>query len=389
MNILIHMGDSYPDEGPAAKRMRVFYDVWTRLGHNVTVMAPKYEKNPPPYGNTIYCPTVKMKKKTAMLRMLNQLSFACTSLIYSHKAGKADIVLTTSPPALISISGWIIAKAKGAKLVYDVRDIWPDVAWEMGEFGQDSFYSRIFAFVRDFMLKRSDLITTVSPGKVEKLKGYAPQKNVSLASNGLDEAFLENSYNPEIAEKYGLNEGFNCVYIGNLGLAQGLTQMLRLAEKAAKEHLLVRFVLFGGGAQEDMLHRYVEEHGLSNVVFAGRIPNKEIFTVLSCAQMVFVPLVNSNLKDSIPTKLYESLGVGCPVLLAAEGDSAELVKDCKLGVAVSPNDDEGLWNALLDLYNNREAYMAHKEYSRNRILTRYSRQKTAEILEKELKKLLK
>lgn len=389
MNILIHMGDSYPNEGPAAKRMRVFYDVWTRLGHNVTVMAPRYEKNPPPYGNTVYCPTVKMKKKTAMLRMFNQLSFACTSLIYSHKVGKVDIVLTTSPPVLISISGWLIAKAKSAKLVYDVRDIWPDVAWEMGEFGQDSFYSRFFTLVRDFMLKRSDLITTVSPGKVEKLKGYAPQKNVLLASNGLDETFLENSYNPETAEKYGLTEGFNCVYIGNLGLAQGLTQMLHLAEKAANEDLPVRFVLFGSGAEEDILQRYVEEHKLSNVVFAGRIPNEEIYTVLSCAQVVFASLVNSNLKDSIPTKLYESLGVGCPVLLAAEGNAAELVKECKLGVAVSPNDDAGLWNAFLDLYNNREAYTVHKEYSRNRILTRYSRQKTAEILEKDLKKLLK
>lgn len=77
------------------------------------------------------------------------------------------MVITTTPPALISPFGWLIAKFKHAKLVYDVRDIWPDVAWEMGSFDRRSMYSRIFEFVRNFMLKHSDMITAVSDGKVE------------------------------------------------------------------------------------------------------------------------------------------------------------------------------------------------------------------------------
>ena len=76
------------------------------------------------------------------------------------------MIITTSPPPLVSIPGWIIAKCKGAKLVYDVRDIWPDVALEMGSFAEGSIYCKVFRAITRFMYKHSDWVTTVSPGKL-------------------------------------------------------------------------------------------------------------------------------------------------------------------------------------------------------------------------------
>ena len=140
MRIILHMGDPYPNESPAAKRIRAFYDVLKEHGHQVTVMAPDYRTTDAEEKDIVYCPTIEMKKKTTAMRMLNQLSFAFSSVLCSGRAGKADVVLTTSPPALISMAGWLIAKLKGAKLVYDVRDIWPDVALEMGSFSEGSFF---------------------------------------------------------------------------------------------------------------------------------------------------------------------------------------------------------------------------------------------------------
>lgn len=386
MNILIHMGDSYPDESPASKRMRAFYDVLTAHGHHVTVMAPAYDRTSDGK-DIVYCPTIKMKKKTTAMRMLNQLSFAFSSVLCAGKAGRADVVLTTSPPVLISMAGWIIAKMKGAQLVYDVRDIWPDVALEMGSFSADSFYCKVFSFIRDFMLKHSDLVTAVSPGKVEKLRKYAPNAEVAFVTNGLDERFLENVYHPQIAEKYGLTEGFNCVYVGNLGWAQGLIQLMHLAERAKANHVPARFVLFGSGVEEKSLRSYAQEQGLDNVVFAGRLPNAEMYTVLSTAQLSFVSLVNENLKDSVPTKMFEALGVGCPVLLSAVGDSAEILNASRLGVAVHPNDEEALWDAFYDLYCNIDKYLQNRSHARYMILTQYSRQQAAVVLEEYLNNL--
>ncbi len=389
MRVLIHMGDSFPNEGPAANRMRVFSEILTEHGHEVTVIAPKSGKWDKTTENVRYCPTVTLKKKTSLRRFLNQFVFSFTSVFSSFGTGKADVVLTTSPPALIGISGWIIAKIKRAALVYDVRDIWPDVALEMGKFSERDVMSKIFACVRDFLLRQADLITTVSPGKVKKLCGYAPQARVKLITNGLDEKFLGNTVDEDLVRSYGLNDGFSCVYIGNLGWAQGLRQLLDIACRAKQNDINAKFYLFGSGVEEDLLKAYAEERGLDNVVFAGRIPNVSIYTVLRCADMSFVSLVNENLKDSVPTKLFEALGVGCPVLLAAVGDSVDLLHECGLGVAVAPNDSEALWKGFTRLYGEHSEILDKAERSREIILDKYSRQKAAELLEEELKNLLK
>lgn len=388
MRIILHMGDPYPNESPAAKRIRAFYDVLTAHGHQVTVMAPDYRTTDAEEKDIVYCPTIEMKKKTTAMRMLNQLSFAFSSVLFSGRAGKADVVLTTSPPVLISMAGWLIAKMKRAKLVYDVRDIWPDVALEMGSFSEESFFCKVFAFIRDFMLKHADLVTAVSPGKVEKLKIYAPGADVEYVTNGLDERFLENEYHSETAEKYGLTNGFNCVYIGNLGWAQGLTQLMQLAKRAKDSKVDARFVLFGSGVEEESLRKYAEDHHLDNVVFAGRVPNAEMFTVLKAAQLSFVSLVNDKLRDSVPTKMFEALGVGCPVLLSAAGDSADILNACKLGIAVKPNRDDDLWNAFMELYSNLDEYLQHRENTRAVIMNHYSRQQAAVVLENHLERLI-
>ena len=156
--------------------MKVLADTFIQKGHTVTVITSsanlygkKKEKLPE---RVIYSPTFRMKKKTVIRRLLNNFCFAVTSLFSSFKAGKADVVITTSPPLLINIFGWMIAKTKRAKLVYDVRDIWPDVALEMESFSKKSVFYILFSKLANFMYKHSDMITTVSPGKVEKIRSH-------------------------------------------------------------------------------------------------------------------------------------------------------------------------------------------------------------------------
>lgn len=388
MRILIHMGDSYPNEGPAAKRMSVFANTLTGHGHSVVVLAPMNDSKECGAEKVYHCPTVKLKKKTLLRRLLNQIVFSLTSVIISFFAGPADVVLTTSPPALIGISGWVIAKIKRAKLVYDVRDIWPDVAWGMGKLERDSFVSKVFEWVRDFMLRHADLVTAVSPGKIERLKAYVPQAKVSFITNGLDERFLDNVIVEDAVKEFKFKDNFSCVYIGNLGWAQGLMQLLTVAQRAKEESLPAKFYLFGSGVEEDLLRSFAKEQGLDNVVFAGRLPNSTMYTVLKNADMSFVSLVNENLKDSVPTKLFEALGTGCPVLLASVGDSVDILNESRLGIAVYPNDSEGLWNAFKEIYEHHDDFIKNREYAKNIVLTKYSRQKAAEQLESELSELL-
>lgn len=380
------MGDPYLIDNPCTKRVRAFKEALRQRGFEVVIMAPaikRIEKD----AEVTYCFTVPLRKKNVFYRLANGLSFAVSSVCSLRKAGKIDIVLTTTPPALISMAGWVMAKIKHARLVYDVRDIWPDVALEMGEFTENSIYYKIFRYIRDFMLRHADLVTAVSDGKVSRLKEYAPQKRIVKIPNGFDVRFLENQLNGELYQKIKGNGRFTCVYTGNLGLAQGLKQLLDIARRAKEEGLDADFLLYGSGAEEQELRAYVRELQLEHVFFGGRLSNQDIYTVLKAADISFVPLVNGNLKDSIPTKIYEALGIGCPVLLAAEGDAASVLKESELGIAVCPGRPEELWDAYLQLYRNRGQMERLKNDAAKLMEGKYSIQCSARMLAEEMLRL--
>ncbi len=405
MRVLIHADEYYPTAQACAYRMQVFVDTFMTLGDEVIVVTSSANKANGTIDKgkhkekIIYSPAVRMKKKTTVMRMLNNLTFGITSIFSAIGAGKFDVVITTSPPPLVSIPGWIIAKFKGAKLVYDVRDIWPDVALEMGSFTEDSFFCKVFKIITEFMYKHADIVTTVSPGKVEKIKGHIrshPSRKsgsehtdkVWLVGNGFDESVAQSEYDQSIVDKYELENRFTCVYIGNIGLAQGLGALLNVAAKT--KHKDIQFLCFGMGAEKEMLERRVQDEGLTNVKFCGVVDHSKVFSILSRAKLSFIPLKNSNMKDSVPTKVYEALGIGCPVLLVAEGDSADVVADAGLGRSISPDAPiDELVAEFDDMIDHYDEFDAHRDEAVHLMHDKYSRQKIATALEGRLRELCK
>lgn len=402
MRVLIHTDEYYPTAQACAYRMQVFANTFMALGDEVTVVTSSANKanglidKASHNEKIIYSPAIRMKKKTTVMRMLNNLSFGITSIFSAIRSGKVDVVITTSPPPLVSISGWIIAKCKGAKLVYDVRDIWPDVALEMGSFTENSFFCKVFRKITDFMYKNGDIVTTVSPGKVEKIKRYVSSRpgkksglshpdKVWLVGNGFDESIAKCKFDQSIVDQYELDKKFTCVYIGNIGLAQGMGALLDVAAKT--KHKNVEFLCFGMGAEKEKLEQRVKDEGLLNVRFCGVVEHSKVFTILSRAKLSFIPLKNSNMKDSVPTKVYEALGIGCPVLLVAEGDSADIIADAGFGKSVSPDEPKKLVSVFDDMIDNYSDLVSHRDEAIHLMHEKYSRQKIAEEFNRRLHEL--
>lgn len=345
---ILYLTDSYrPSRSACANRAVVLVAALRDAGHDVQVLTSSdsllgaLSRGVPSDGVTLFR-TFPLEKKTLINRLRNNFGSYFESLRVARRMGDFDVVVCSTPPLLLTASAARIARRRRARFVLDVRDIWPDVAYEMGSFAPGSLYGRFFEFLARRAYRSADLIVTVSPGKVEKLRARSAGARVELVPNGVDEAFIENSEDPGLVSSLRLNDGPICVYVGNVGLAQGLGTLLDIA-KARPD---VRFLLFGRGADEGALESRAAEEGISNVEFRGTVGERGVYTVLRHADVAYVPLVSSRLRDSVPTKIYEALACGCPVLLAAEGDSAGLLDACGLGAHAAPEDPAALLSAF-------------------------------------------
>ena len=390
MRVIIHCNEYYPEMLASCYRMQVMADAFIAAGDKVTVItssaskaAGKVEKGVR-QERIIYSPAFRMKRKTTFTRFLNNFSFGITSIFLAIFAGKADVVITGSPPALINIPGWFIAKCKRAKLVYAVRDIWPDVGLEMESFSEKSFYCKVFRFIAQFMYKHADIITTVSPGKISKIKSYVdsltkrPHKTkraqeLWFVGNGFDEGIVESEFDPDIVEKYDLDNKFTCVYIGNIGLAQGLGTLLKIATET--KHKNIQFLCFGRGAEKEVLEQRAADGNLTNIEFCGPIDHSKVFSVISHAKITFVPLKSGKLKDSVPTKIFEALGIGCPVFLLAEGDSADIIDETNFGKHISPEGTDKVTETFDDMVDHYEELEPYQDQAVTLMFEKYSRQK--------------
>lgn len=391
MKIVFHTHEFNINEGgPCTKRIDSLASYLANKGNEVVILTGKHNKKNELKDidrnyKVLYSPIIALGKKKTIYRFIEHVSLAFFSFFVGlFKLGKIDYLITTSPPPLISFTGFFLARIKKSKLVYDVRDIWPDVAVEMGSFSEDSLYYKVFKFIANFMYKHSDYITTVSPGKVEKIKGYVSDKTkVKYISNGLDDNFLNFDIDLEIVKKFNLNEKDTIVYIGNVGLAQNLDALVDLANYY-KNKKNTQFLIFGDGAYKEKLNEKINELKLSNIRLVGKIEYKKVYTILKYSKISFISLKNDNMTDSIPTKIFDALGAGCPVLLLAKGDSCDIIDEVKFGEHTSDVNELGdKLNIMLKKYNQ---YDSKKEEVIDYVKKKYARSMMAKKFEREVLK---
>lgn len=392
MKILFHTHEfNIKEGGPCTKRINSLASYLQKNGHDVIVLTANHNKKNE-YNNLnikykiIYSPILALGKKKNIYRFIEQVSFAiCSFFSGTFKTGKCDFIVTTSPPPLISFFGYFLSKIKRAKLIYDVRDIWPDVAIEMNSFSNNSIYYKVFSFISNFMYKHSTYITTVSKGKVEKIKKHCKDlkcntKKVKYIPNGLDDNFLNLKINNDIIKKYSLNKKYTICYIGNVGLAQNLDALLDVAKLIKSKKY--QFLIFGEGAQKSKLEKRIVDENIQNTICCGKIEYSNVYTILNKSKISFISLKNNNMTDSIPTKIFDAIGAGCPILLLASGDSCKIIDETKFGEHI--DNPEKLLETFNYMINNYDKYLKEKENSITILRKKYLRSSIAKKFESEV-----
>jgi glycosyltransferase involved in cell wall biosynthesis len=222
-----------------------------------------------------------------------------------------------------------------------------------------------------FLYRRSWLITGQSREIVDEVRLIVPEHRVYHFSNGVD----TNKFSPEkkdtdIRHRYLGNDEIGVVYAGLHGFFQGLDQILNAAGRSQNEH--VRFMFFGDGPEKERLIRLADTRNLNNVSFYPPLPHVEVPRVLASMDIAVVTL-KARITGAVPSKIYEAMASGLPIVLAASGEPAIMVEDSGAGIVVAPDDTEGLSNAVEKLVNSVPLRKTLGESGRKAALERFDR----------------
>ena len=267
---------------------------------------------------------------------------------------RPDAVMVMSPPLPLGVAGWLAAVTRRAPFVFNIQDVFPDVAVELGAI-TDRRVIAVASALERFLYRRSDAVTVLSDdlrdNVAAKLRGNRPER-VHVIPNFVDTERIApsermNGYRSE----YGLGEGTVVMYAGNVGMSQSLDLVVEAARRF-QDRSDLRFVINGGGAALDPLRRSAE--GLDNLVFVEMQPRERLPEVLAAADLHLVPLKRGLARSSVPSKLYSILAAGRPVLASVDAGTevAETVGAAGAGVSVPPEDLDAFCDALIDLVDD-------------------------------------
>lgn len=396
MKILFFADNFAPERNAQASRVFERARYWVRWGHEVTVItcAPNFPEGKlfEGYANrwrqvemidgirVVRVKTFIAANEGRYLRMLDFVSFLPVAVWAAVREGRPDVVGATSPQVFAALAGWLASAWHGRPFLLELSDLWPASIAAVGALKQ-GFVLRALGWLEMFLYGRATRIAAQTEAfRRDLVERGVPAAKVSVVLNGVDLAM----YGPrerdgELAREWGLPGGELVVgYIGTLGMAHGLAGVLEAAEMLRGER--VRFLLVGPGAEREMLMAEAARRGLGNVTFVASQAKGMMPRVWSLVDVALVHLKDTPVfRTVIPSKIFEAMASGKPVLLAApEGEASELVLREGVGVHIAAGDAAGLAGLVRRLAGDeagREA-MASRAL---RAAPRYSRERQAQV----------
>jgi glycosyltransferase involved in cell wall biosynthesis len=350
----------YPPEiGAPQGRLSELAARLTELGHETIVLTalPNYPQGRiyPGYGRffvreqqgdvTVLRTSIWPTKSVALIpRTTSYLSFVASSLLVGAvRLPRLDVLITESPPLPLGISGFLLSRLKRARWVFNVSDLWPQTAIALGSL-RDGRLTELAYELEAFCYRHASAVSCQSREIQASInERFARVRTISFL-NGTDTERFSPARRAETFWQDLIGDGPPvAVYAGLHGACQGLDQLIDAAERLQDDHL--RIVLVGDGPEKKALVDSSSARRLRNVTFVEPQPKEAMPALLASADIAVVSL-KTRLPGAVPSKLYEAMASGLPVVLVAEGEPAEILRSTNAGIAVNPGDVDGLADAL-------------------------------------------
>lgn len=317
------------------------------------------------------------KKRGIIARLLNYFSFTFSSLLFGLFAlGRYDYIVCESPPLFTGISAYLLCKAKSAKLIFNVSDLWPESAEKLDIITNKNLLG-IATKLEEFLYRKSVLIPVQTQGIRDNIKQRFPNKNVYWLPNGVDTGFWKpEAYDTSWRNKNGYSPSdFLVVYAGIIGHAQGLGVVLEAAA-ILKNNPSIKFILVGDGPEKARLENLKNTMQLSNVHFTGAVNKADMPYIIQAANAAVVPLKKLDLfLGAIPSKIFENLAFEKPLLLGVDGEARQLfINEAKAGLYFEPENATELARQTNYLAENPEQAAVFGKNGREYALQYFDRQ---------------
>ncbi len=296
-------------------------------------------------------------KRSIARRASAFIGFSALSGMCGLRGGRVDGVLAMSPPLTLGATGWGVHVARRGPLVFNVQDVFPDAAIELGAV-TNTHLIRVARGLEKASYRAADAITVLSEDMrlnvVGKL-GAARESKVRIIPNFVDAEVIApvdrlTAYRAEL----GIGDELVVMYAGNVGLSQSLDLLIAAARELVDDPNVV-FVVNGGGSNLDVIK--ASARNLPNVRFCPYQPRARIAEVLGTADVHLVPLRAGLARSSVPSKMYSILAAGRPILASVDsGTEVErVVRQAEAGLAVQPDSPALFIAALRELLANGES----------------------------------
>ena len=371
MRILLLTTYFQPDASANGMIMSKLTDEFIARGHDVSVVTtvPHYDINqiwPEFRGRLQFVERSKnlkifrlytyvaRDKSNIFQRLLAYASFSFLALIRCLTLPNHDVLLVPSPPLSNGVIADIVRRFRRIPFVYNVQDIWPDVAVRAGILKSERTIRRLRR-MEDFVYEKAARVTVISDGFRENLlaKGVANGK-MEVIPNFTETDFISPrpKDNP-FSRKHEIADCFVVLFAGNMGFSQGLDTVLDTA-RLLTEYPTIRFFLVGNGAARDRLAARLKEMKLSNTQMLEYQPRDLVPDMYASSDVCLIPLKRGFTTESTPSKLFSIMAAARPAIAGVDFDSetSKLLQSVQCGLVVPPEDARALADAIIHYMDN-------------------------------------
>ena len=304
--------------------------------------------------------------RKALPRIWNLISFSLMvllSLRYLRKRHN-DYIIVESPPLTLGESALILARLTKAKMVLNVSDLWPLSAKELGAMSEKSLSYKCLEKLEHHLYRKAFFCMGQSQEIVDYIRNHGA-KDVYLFRNGVDPSrFEEHNEKPE-------SDKVKLIYAGLLGYAQGIADICKSINFAESG---LEFHIYGAGGEQGEIEDYIASTPDHGIFYHGVVSRDELPGKLKEAQMTLIPLVK-NIYGAVPSKIYESMAAGLPILFVGEGEGARIVKENNIGLVSHSRDYKALEENIKYAVNHPEEMISMAQNCKECARIKYNRPK--------------